>query len=58
MLVAVSRMYEGAHHLSDVLTSLVYASLWLAATALVFLPRHPAEAPAGHHGTGPIDERG
>lgn len=58
VLVAVSRMYEGAHHLSDVLTSLVYASLWLTATALALLPRHPVEAPAGHHGTGPIDEGG
>jgi undecaprenyl-diphosphatase len=39
VLVAVARMYEGAHHLSDVLASLVYASLWLAATALAIRPR-------------------
>ena len=37
-LVALARLYEGAHHLSDVLTSVVYASVWLAATATVCLP--------------------
>lgn len=37
-LVAVSRLYEGAHHLSDVLTSMLYGSVWLAATTTVLLP--------------------
>lgn len=36
-LVAVARLYEGAHHLSDVLTSLLYASAWLTATTIVLL---------------------
>jgi undecaprenyl-diphosphatase len=37
--VGVSRLYEGAHHLSDVLTSLLFATAWLAAvTRLVLAP--------------------
>lgn len=44
--VAVSRLYEGAHHVSDVLTSAVYASAWLlATTAVLLLP--PNETPDG-----------
>lgn len=36
----VARLYQGAHHLSDVLTSLVYAPVWLATvTVLVLWPR-------------------
>ncbi|MBA3232865.1 MAG: phosphatase PAP2 family protein [Propionibacteriales bacterium] len=45
LLVAVSRMYEGAHHLSDVLTSVVYATSWLTVTARTLLPRRSAEDP-------------
>jgi membrane-associated phospholipid phosphatase len=36
-LVAVARLYEGAHHLSDVLMSMLYASAWLTATTIVLL---------------------
>ena len=32
-IVAVSRLYQGAHHLTDVLTSLVAASVWLVILA-------------------------
>ncbi len=35
--VLLSRLYQGAHHLSDVLTSLVYASVWLAMVASALL---------------------
>ena len=37
LFVAVSRLYEGAHHLTDVGTSLVYGTLWL--TVLVVASR-------------------
>ncbi len=37
-LVVLSRMYEGAHHLSDVLTSLAFASGWLTIVAMLLLP--------------------
>lgn len=39
VVVAPSRLYEGAHHPTDVLTSLVFAPLWVAAVAHVLLPR-------------------
>jgi membrane-associated phospholipid phosphatase len=45
LLVAVARLYMGAHHLSDVLTSVVFAAIWLTVTAVVLLPR-PAEDPS------------
>ena len=34
----VSRLYLGAHHLTDTLTSLVYAAVWVAAVAVAVLP--------------------
>jgi len=39
VVVLLARLYQGAHHLSDVLTSLVYASAWVTAlTVLLLLP--------------------
>jgi undecaprenyl-diphosphatase len=35
----LSRLYLGAHHLTDALTSVVYASVWLLVVAGVLLPR-------------------
>ncbi|WP_228521087.1 phosphatase PAP2 family protein [Nocardioides islandensis] len=35
----LARLYQGAHHLTDVLTSVVYASVWLAVVAALVLPR-------------------
>ena len=35
----LSRLYEGAHHLTDVLTSMAYTSLWIAAVASLVLMR-------------------
>jgi membrane-associated phospholipid phosphatase len=34
----LSRLYLGAHHLTDTLTSLAYASAWVLAVALMVLP--------------------
>ncbi len=39
VIVVPSRLYQGAHHLTDVLTSLVFASLWVAVVARVLLVR-------------------
>ena len=37
--VMLARLYQGAHHLTDVLTSVVYASVWLVVVArLVLVP--------------------
>lgn len=40
LFVLLSRLYQGAHHLTDVLTSLVYASVWLAAITVLVLRAH------------------
>jgi undecaprenyl-diphosphatase len=40
-LVGVARLYLGAHHLSDVITSLVFMSVWLALAATVLLRDQP-----------------
>jgi undecaprenyl-diphosphatase len=40
----LSRLYLGAHHLTDALTSVVYASVWLAVVAGVLLPRRAASS--------------
>jgi undecaprenyl-diphosphatase len=45
--IALSRMYRGEHHPTDVLGSLIFAALWLTATTLLIkpnaeLPRHSA----------------
>ena len=39
VIVAPSRLYEGAHHLTDVLTSLVFAPIWVAVVARTLLTR-------------------
>jgi membrane-associated phospholipid phosphatase len=46
LFVAASRLYEGAHHLTDVATSLAYAGAWLAAAAALTRPRATAPEPA------------
>jgi undecaprenyl-diphosphatase len=50
VLVALSRMYRGEHHPTDILASLLFAALWLTATTLLIKPnadgqtRSPAAA--------------
>jgi undecaprenyl-diphosphatase len=54
-LVALSRMYRGEHHPTDVLGSLLFAALWISALTLLVKPnqhdRNPA-APADAGGPG------
>jgi membrane-associated phospholipid phosphatase len=38
VLVALSRMYRGEHHPTDILGSLIFAALWLTATSLLISP--------------------
>jgi undecaprenyl-diphosphatase len=38
VLVALSRMYRGEHHPTDVLGSVLFAALWLTATSLLMKP--------------------
>lgn len=42
LLIGASRLYEGAHHLSDVLSSLLFASVWVVVAAKVLLPDRAA----------------
>ena len=45
LVVAVARLYQGAHHLSDVLVSLAFASVWLGTVAAVVLRGHSRRSP-------------
>ena len=38
VMVALSRMYRGEHHPTDILASLLFAGLWLTATTLLIKP--------------------
>lgn len=39
--VLLARLYQGAHHLTDVLTSVAFATAWLVAVTSVVLPAGP-----------------
>ncbi len=39
LVVAPSRLYQGAHHLTDVLASVVFATVWLVVVSRVLLTR-------------------
>jgi undecaprenyl-diphosphatase len=39
VVVLMSRLYQGAHHLTDVLTSVGYAAVWLLVLTRLLLPR-------------------
>ncbi len=60
VLTLLSRLYQGAHHLSDVLTSMVYASVWVALTSRLLMagasPRRsePSSRTAGEE-TGDVE---
>jgi len=44
VLVALSRMYRGEHHPTDILGSLIFAALWLTATSLLIRPNGDSPA--------------
>jgi undecaprenyl-diphosphatase len=44
VLVALSRMYRGEHHPTDILGSLVFAALWLTATTVLIKPSPDRQA--------------
>lgn len=50
--IALSRMYRGEHHPTDVLGSLIFAALWLTATTLLIKPNaEPPRRPAAQAGS-------
>jgi membrane-associated phospholipid phosphatase len=42
-VVALTRLYEGVHHITDVVTSLAFMSAWLAIAAAILLPDAPRD---------------
>jgi undecaprenyl-diphosphatase len=42
VMIAVSRMYRGEHHPTDILGSLLFAALWLTATTMLIKPNENA----------------
>jgi len=46
VLVAISRMYRGEHHPTDILGSLLFAALWLTAAYLLIRPNADGRAQA------------
>jgi undecaprenyl-diphosphatase len=62
LFVALSRLYQGAHHLTDVGTSLVYGTAWLTVLAVVLRPRDGRAEVAvprsvGGHADAPVPHR-
>ena len=51
VVVAVARMYRGEHHPTDVLASVLFAALWLAAAVLLI---KPGKVSPGRAGRGPL----
>ena len=62
VLVALSRMYRGEHHPTDILGSLVFTALWLTATTILIKPNADRQArpdrPAADDGPGHRDRPG
>jgi membrane-associated phospholipid phosphatase len=54
VFVALARLYEGAHHVTDVLASSCYASAWLAVVGTVFY-RRSGRARGGKSGMASAD---
>ena len=56
-LVALSRMYRGEHHPTDVAASLIFAGLWIPAVYLLIKPNAVAAAPAPAQAPRPVASR-
>lgn len=48
VLIALSRMYRGEHHPTDIAGSIIFAALWLTATTLLIKPNAVPGRPAPH----------
>jgi undecaprenyl-diphosphatase len=56
VLVALSRMYRGEHHPTDILGSLIFAALWLTATSMLLEPN--SGGPSRQHRAAAVDHGG
>jgi undecaprenyl-diphosphatase len=52
VMIALSRMYRGEHHPTDILASLVFAGLWLTAATKLIKPSEDAHDHAGRRPLG------
>jgi undecaprenyl-diphosphatase len=52
VMIALSRMYRGEHHPTDILASLVFAGLWLTAATKLIKPSEDAHDHAGRRRLG------
>ncbi len=48
LAVLLARLYQGAHHLTDVLTSLIYTCVWVPVVAAQVLPGRPGRDSPEH----------
>ena len=54
VMVALSRLYRGEHHPTDILASLLFAALWLTATTVLIKPNDdPQPQPQAQPQPGP-----
>jgi undecaprenyl-diphosphatase len=58
ILVALSRLYRGEHHPTDLAASLLFAGLWLPATYLLIRPNRTVVAEEGKPAVDRSDESG
>ncbi len=58
VMIAVARMYRGEHHPTDILGSLLFAALWLTATAMLIKPARDGLDRAGRPPAGPAPPQG
>jgi undecaprenyl-diphosphatase len=57
VLVAVSRMYRGEHHPTDVLGSLLFAALWVTAATVAIKPNADGRSRAAADPSGSVHRR-
>jgi undecaprenyl-diphosphatase len=52
VMIALSRLYRGEHHPTDILASVLFAGLWLTATTMLIRPSEAAHDRAGRRPLG------
>jgi undecaprenyl-diphosphatase len=52
VLVAVSRLYRGMHHPTDILASVIFAAAWTSIVYLALRPLRPAGSAVSSSGSG------
>ncbi|MDT0182936.1 phosphatase PAP2 family protein [Microbacterium sp. ARD31] len=58
LVVAPSRLYQGAHHPTDVMASLVFATVWLVVVSRVLLPQRSGDDEGPQNSEVPRSARG